>query len=191
MSETLNSKSPERAQNPEVDLNTAKEQHERIQEQLERRAEKSETADVEKAKAEALDSARKAEKLDESETTEAQIAEKPKKAPKRNKKNLDISFNKQMSDVRHEMSAPSRTFSKIIHNKAVEKLSDGIGSTVARPNAILSGSVTAFVLVLSVYLLARYIGYPLSGFEVIGSFFLGWLLGIIFDFLRIMITGKR
>lgn len=189
MSERL--QSPEHTARPEALAETAKEQHERMAERLERRAEQSkEKSDVEKATHEALETAKKTEKLDESKQNKASV-EKVKEKPKRTKKNLDISFNKQMSDARHDMPAPSRAFSKLIHNKAVEKVSEAVGSTIARPNAILAGSMTAFVIVLGIYLLARYVGYPLSGFEVIGSFIIGWLLGIIFDFMRIMITGKR
>ena len=89
------------------------------------------------------------------------------------------------------MSAQSRAFSKVIHNPGVEKTSEALGSTVARPNAILSGAVFAFVLTLGVYLVARYYGYTLSGFESIGAFVLGWVIGIIYDFLKVMITGKK
>ena len=41
------------------------------------------------------------------------------------------------------------------------------------------------------YMIASKYGYPLSGAETIASFATGWLLGQIFDYLRVMITGKR
>ena len=84
-----------------------------------------------------------------------------------------------------------RTFSKVIHNPVVEKTSEVVGSTVARPNAILSGSVGAFILVLGVFLIARHYGYQLSGAETIVAFAIGWVVGIVYDFLRAMITGSR
>lgn len=103
----------------------------------------------------------------------------------------DDSYKITMKRVQSEMSAPARAFSRVIHNKTVERTSEVIGSTVARPDAILSGSVFACILVLAVYLLARYNGFSLSGFETIAAFIVGWVLGIVFDFLRAMITGKR
>lgn len=103
----------------------------------------------------------------------------------------DEGYKMTMKRVQSEMSAPARAFSKVIHNKAVERTSEVVGSTVARPDAILSGSVFACVLVLGVYILARTNGFSLSGFETIAAFVVGWILGIIFDFLRAMITGKR
>ncbi|HRN90324.1 MAG TPA: hypothetical protein PK543_01410, partial [Candidatus Saccharibacteria bacterium] len=76
-------------------------------------------------------------------------------------------------------------------NKTVEKVSDVVGSTVARPNAVLSGAVSAFILTLAVYIVAKTIGYRLSGFETIAAFIVGWTIGILYDYLRILITGKK
>ena len=68
-----------------------------------------------------------------------------------------------------------------------------IGESTAgqRPNAILAGAVVAFVLVLAVYLISKFYGYTLSGFETIGAFIVGWVLGILYDFFKVMITGKK
>lgn len=101
------------------------------------------------------------------------------------------SYNHTMKQIQSEMSAPARAFSKVIHNPAVERISDTVGNTVARPDAILSGSLFAFVLVLALYLMARHYGFALSGFETIAAFVIGWGLGIIFDLIRSMIAGKR
>ena len=70
-----------------------------------------------------------------------------------------------MTEIQSEMSPASRTFSKVIHNPAVEKSSEVIGNTVARPNAILSGSAAAFILTAGIYLVAKHFGYSLSGTE--------------------------
>lgn len=108
-----------------------------------------------------------------------------------NKKKQEASFAATMKQVQKEMSTPQRVFSKIIHSPAVERISDVTGTTIARPNAMLSGSIFAFTLVLGIYLLSRQLGFSLSGFETIGAFIVGWIFGVIFDFLRIMITGKH
>jgi len=110
---------------------------------------------------------------------------------KRDKASRKLSFKKTMADTQSEMSAPSRAFSKLIHNKAIEKTSEAIGSTIARPNVLLAGGLSAFVFTTAIYVWARYAGYPLSGFETIAAFIIGYLVGVIFDFTRIMVTGKR
>ncbi len=147
---------------------------------------------VEKAKVEALK---------EAVSVEAGGAEKAAKGPKEgpaprrrggiSKKEKEASFKKEMARVQAEMSAPSRAFSKVIHAKPIEKTSEVVGSTLARPNAILSGAIVAFVLVLAVYLIAKNLGYVLSGFETIGAFIVGWIIGVLYDYFRVMITGKK
>lgn len=162
---------------------------ERLQEDLERRAERSKGENVEVAKQEAIKEAIERNNQVEASTHETSPAERQINKP--SPKVLEANFQKTMQEVRSEMSAPSRTFSKVIHNKTIEKVSDAAGKSVARPNAILSGAVFAFILTLGVYLLAKNFGYPLSGFETIGAFLLGWTLGLVFDFLKIMITGRK
>ena len=56
---------------------------------------------------------------------------------------------------------------------------------------MLAGAIGAFIITLAIYLIAKSYGYRLSGFETIGGFILGWIIGILFDFFRVMITGKR
>lgn len=100
-------------------------------------------------------------------------------------------YQKTMKQIRSEMNPAQRSFSKLIHSPLIEKTSDVVGGTVARPNALLAGSLSAFVLVTAVYVLARHYGYPLSGSETITAFIVGWLLGLVYDYLRLVIAGKR
>lgn len=102
-----------------------------------------------------------------------------------------MAYKKTMAAIRKDMSAPSRAFSAFIHGPFVERSSEVLGSSLARPNAVLAGSVAALILVSGVYVIARTFGYQLSGFETIGAFVIGWLLGIVFDYLKVMISGKR
>lgn len=161
-------------------------QGEKIKENLERNVETKTHEALADARKEALEQAATAEK-------KHAIERAPSPAERRGpltKKERDRSFDHTMDEVRSQMSGPSRTFSKVIHNKTVEKVSDTVGNTVARPNAILSGSIFAFVFTLVIYLIARYNGYPLSGTETIASFALGWILGLIFDYFRVLVSGK-
>lgn len=107
------------------------------------------------------------------------------------KKQRQHSYKQTMKQIQSEMSTASRTFSKVIHNAVIEKSSEAIGATIARPNAILAGSLTALVLVTSLYVIAKIFGYRLSGFETIGAFILGWLIGLIYDYVRFMALGRR
>ncbi len=101
------------------------------------------------------------------------------------------SFEQTMDDVRKHLPRSTRSFSGFIHNPSIEQISDTLGKTVARPNAILAGGVTAFVVVLVLYFYAKYAGFSLSGSETIIAFVIGWAFGILFDFFKTMFTGKR
>ena len=184
-------------------LQGSPELHERNQEQLEqfgheRSAElaherekklEKETGErnQEKARAEALEAAKQPEK----DVTAPHHPEKRRDTPKQRKAKQAANFKITMKEAQSHMSPASRTFSKVIHAKAVEKTSETIGSTIARPNAILAGSVVAFLLSLITYVVAKHYGYPLTGSETIAAFVLGWAIGLLFDYLRVMITGKR
>lgn len=188
-SEKLTSR-PEHELNP-TELETMRhERQEQLKEQHERAGEQSHE-NLEDARREALEKAQSLEKL-EQRKHEHQPSPAERRADRPiSKHEREASFNATMNEVRTHMSPSSRAFSKVIHNKTVEKLSDVTGSTIARPDAILSGAIVAFALTLGVYLLARNMGYTLSGFETIGAFVLGWALGIAYDFLKVMITGRK
>lgn len=98
--------------------------------------------------------------------------------------NRSASYKQTLNSIQSDMSVPSRLFSKLIHNKIIDKTSDVIANTIARPNAILSGAMCAFILVLGLYALAKYVGFALYGSETIAVFIIGWLLGLLFDLFR-------
>lgn len=182
--------------NPEVKrdheaLKEVGEKHsEKLREDRLERAGEASQENIDEVQHEALNEALSKEKLTERhEKTDRQ----PSLAERRNNTPISKaeSFNVIMKEIHSQMSAPSRTFSKVIHNKTVERVSEVAGSTIARPDAILSGAIAAFLLTLGVYLVAKNLGYPLSGFETIGAFALGWVLGLAFDFVKVMVTGRK
>jgi hypothetical protein len=144
----------------------------------------------EQAQRDALEHAISVEKQHQSKETAPHPAPAARRGAIR-KQDLDATYKRTMKQVQSELSAPSRAFSKVIHTKAVEKTSEALESTVARPNAILAGAVGAFVITLAIYLIAKHFGYRLSGSETIAGFVIGWIIGILFDYFKVMITGKR
>lgn len=146
---------------------------------------------VEKAKIEALEQAISVEKGSAEKKKVANDAPANRRHGVPNKKEVKSSYKHTIAVVQSELPPVQRGFSKLIHNPVVEKTSEAVGSTIARPNAILAGAMVAFFAVLAVYLIAKHYGYVLSGFETIGAFIVGWILGILYDFFRVMITGKK
>ncbi len=103
----------------------------------------------------------------------------------------EASFEQTMEEVRYDLPRSTRGFSRFIHTPTIERLSEVLGNTIARPDALLAGGISAFVVVLGLYLYAKYAGFSLQGSETIVAFIIGWLLGVLFDFFKTMITGKR
>ena len=103
----------------------------------------------------------------------------------------EASFEQTMEHVRKELPRSTRPFSRFIHHPTVEHVSEFLGKTVARPNAILAGGITAFVVVLALYFYAKYAGFTLQGSETIVAFAVGWMLGLLFDLFKGMFARKR
>jgi len=163
---------------------------------VERAVEKSNVENGEKAEKEARHEALKEAVSVERGSAEKKGKESSSSPAKRrhgvvSKKEREASYKHHMKQLQSELTPSQRAFSKFIHNPVVEKTSDAVGATIARPNAILSGAVVAFFLVLGVYVVSKFYGYTLSGFETIGAFIAGWVLGLLYDFFKVMITGKK
>lgn len=172
--------------------------HQEVKESIDTKKKEREPASAEKsrelnkARHEALNEAREIaqeRKENRAKTNAEDSPEKRRRGPA-SKQERKAAFDKTMAEIQSEMSPTSRTFSKVIHNPVVEKSSDVIGNTVARPNAILSGSAAAFILTAGIYLVAKHFGYSLSGTETIATFVLGWVIGLIYDYIRVLIFGK-
>lgn len=126
------------------------------------------------------------------------IAAQPKQAmpkqkviKKATKSQKQVEYKKTLKTIQKDMNTAERTFSKAIHNPVVEKASDVAGSTVARPAALLAGSFSALILTSIIYLVAKNYGYRLSGSEWILTFLIGWAIGLVIDWIRVALLGKR
>lgn len=106
------------------------------------------------------------------------------------KKDREQSFNQTMTHVRKELPLSTRWFSDLIHKPKIERWSETIGNTLARPSAMLAGGLTAFVAVLGVYSYARFAGFTLQGSETIVAFGVGWLIGLLFDGIKNLFNRK-
>ena len=158
-----------------------------LEKQLEKNAEKSGEQNPDEARHEV-----------ERITAEAEEAEGQKKTAKAEeseqkpitKHDIDTKYKETMKNMQSQLNAPSRAFSKVIHNPVVEKTSDVVGNTVARPNLVIAGALGAIASVV-VYIIAKTYGYELSGFETIGLFILGWAIGAIIEYVRVGLLNKR
>jgi len=145
-------------------------------------------ARAEKAKEDALEKASSMESVKKERQNKSE--QESSRHGSISKKQREKSYKQTLGHIQAELHPSDRLFSKIIHNDFIEKTSEIVASTIARPSAILSGAVVSFIISLVIYTTAKTIGYSLSGFETIASFICGWLIGIVIDYFRVLITGK-
>jgi hypothetical protein len=86
-----------------------------------------------------------------------------------------------LKHVRAQMPTFEKQFSKVIHTPVVEKASEVVGKTVARPSGIMGGAVTALVGVTALNIFARSGGFRLPVGVFIVFLVLGWTLGLILE----------
>jgi hypothetical protein len=83
--------------------------------------------------------------------------------------------------VQEQFPKSVRQFSKIIHAPVVEKASEVVGKTVARPSGIFGGALCALIGVSIMNYFARRGGFRLSGGEFVAFLVLGWTAGLILE----------
>lgn len=99
---------------------------------------------------------------------------------------LAQTYDRSLTSIRNRLNKPQKTFSKTIHNSAVEKTSEVVGSTIARPSGILFGSIFSFLGSLGGYIVARRLGgelpYSIFAFLFVGGYAFGLLLELLIAF---------
>lgn len=171
----------------------AHEHKERLKEKIESAAEKS-SADSGNAEREArhevLETAPLAAELTNTETENA-----PQSEPPRTRDDKRRSFNTTMHHVRKELPAVERTFSKVIHQPVVERTSELVGKTVARPSGVLGATLAGFIGLLLVFGVAKRVGFALSGSELPILLGIGLIVGLITEWfykaIRSMLSTRQ
>jgi hypothetical protein len=152
------------------------------QKQLERLGEQPETGG-ETAK-ELADKARETIKQHEAAPQPAATEQQPNKPPQVNlAAHLDhlINYRDTMASMRRHLKPASRSFSKLIHAPAVEKLSEPLERTLMRPSVVAGATWSAAVVGIVFYFTARFYGFSLSGSEMLLALAGGAVLGLLIE----------
>ena len=108
-----------------------------------------------------------------------------------NKQLKDMAYMRAMTRVRKHLSMPSRAFSKVVHSKAVERPSEIIGNTVARPSGMLGGAFVATIGSSILLWVTKHYGYEYNYLAVILLFVIGMTLGLAVELLWKTLRLKR
>lgn len=93
------------------------------------------------------------------------------------------SYKRTMRKVQAQLPLPARVMSRVIHQPAVDAISNAAAKTVARPSGILGGSIIAFLGSSAFLYMAKHYGfsynYAVLFMLFVGGFALGLLLELI------------
>lgn len=98
-------------------------------------------------------------------------------------------FDRTMTQVHSHLSVTSRLLSTFIHVRAIEFLSDILAGSLFRPTAIVCGSSAALIFSSGMYAVAKHYGYELAGSEFLVAFCFGWVVGIIVDYVALLLRS--
>jgi membrane-bound ClpP family serine protease len=180
--ETSPERHGEQLKSPEQSAELAEMAREKLQ-NLEAQSEKSP-----ENKAEKIETARhEIERQPEAEP-EPDTSEQAKDTRPVTRLDKEVSYKHTMQTLQRHMSPATRTFSKVIHNPAVDKVSDVAGKTVLRPSVTVGATGAALLFGGTLYIAARYYGFALSGSEFILALLVGGLFGLL---LEVLFKGFR
>ena len=91
------------------------------------------------------------------------------------------SYERKLQQVRSRLSKPEKTFSKVIHQSAVNTLSETSGKTLFRASGILGGAMAALAGSIVLLYMAKHYGFRYNYLAFFVLFVGGWLLGILIE----------
>jgi hypothetical protein len=92
-----------------------------------------------------------------------------------------VAYTRGMERIRSNLSAPERAFSKLVHNPAVDAVSNGVGRTLARPSGILAGALAALIGSTLLVYFSRHYGFTYNYLIFVLLYIGGYALGLVIE----------
>jgi hypothetical protein len=100
-------------------------------------------------------------------------------------------WNRSMNRVRKQLSAPNKALSKVIHQPAINAISNFGEKTVARPSGILAGGVCALIGSSFFLYMAKHYGFRYNYLLFFLFFIGGFFVGLILELLGRVFLSKK
>lgn len=100
------------------------------------------------------------------------------------------SYNSLLKTTRQHLPTITRQFSKVIHEKHVEAISNIGGQTVARPSGLLGGGLGALAGSITLLYYSKYYGFRYNYSFFLVTFLAGFLVGLVVE-LIVRLLKKR
>lgn len=90
-------------------------------------------------------------------------------------------YSRTLKRVQERLSKPEQAMSKVMHNKTVEKVSDELGKTAARPSGILGGGIMSLVGSFVLLYMTKKYGFEYNFFIFFVLLAAGFALGVVLE----------
>lgn len=107
-----------------------------------------------------------------------------------NKQLKDIAFVRTMTRTRKKLHPTDRVLSKLIHNPVIDRPSDFLGKTLARPASMFWGALFAFIGTSVLLWITRHYGYEYNYFLALVLFVIGAVFGVLLEGLVYFLRRK-
>lgn len=91
----------------------------------------------------------------------------------------DTALKRSLRNIQKSLNPYQKPFSRLIHNDAIEQISEAGAKTVARPEGLLFGGIAAFISSTVILIICRYYGYEYNYLIGLASFPAGYIFGIL------------
>lgn len=157
---------------------------------------------VERPKAAEYSNTERAEHIERAQAAvaaEARVAERPQipQTPVDDRPQLIdnavkmFRMRSNLSHVQNKLKPAQKSFSKVIHQPLVRRVSESASKTAARPSGMLGGGIVAFLGSLSYLILAYKIGFTYNYLLFLGFFGGGFILGVVLEFALYRVRKLR
>lgn len=139
------------------------------------------------------ETARKTVEHEATSKQESTLPNEEKKAQPRyfTKTDRQRSFRLTMRHVRANMGQSQRTFSTLIHQPQIEKISNVTSKTIARPSGILGATSAALIGMGFILIIAKHTGFALAGSEFWVLLCGGYLIGLFIEAIQKVVRRKK
>ena len=101
------------------------------------------------------------------------------------------SYKNLLAQTRTHLSGPSRQFSKVIHQKNIEALSNVGAQTVARPSGLLGGGIGALLGSLTLLYYSKHYGFTYNYAFFFVTFAAGFAAGLLIEVLLRVVRRRK
>lgn len=99
-------------------------------------------------------------------------------------------YKSEMRKIQQQLPPTARVFSKIVHNPAVEVVSDVAAETIMRPSFLIVGATAGIIVGGGLYITAKIYGFTLPNSQFLLAFIVGGVIGVAGELLLRLFRRK-